>query len=113
MHTTAGRGRSPACPQPVDNRTHRSPAGKGCPYADGVLLFVREPGRWLRGLEMTEQPEYPDFAWREVIVNAMAHRDYSITGTAIQVRMFDDRLEVESPGGLPGIVARRHKSSNG
>ncbi|MFB0538043.1 MAG: ATP-binding protein, partial [Anaerolineae bacterium] len=69
------------------------------------------------GLEMTEQPEYPDFAWREVIVNAIAHRDYSITGTAIQVRMFDDRLEIESPGGLPGIVTvenirRRHFSRN-
>jgi ATP-dependent DNA helicase RecG len=66
---------------------------------------------------MTEQSEYPDFAWREVIVNAIAHRDYSITGTAIQVRMFDDRLEVESPGGLPGIVTvenirRRHFSRN-
>lgn len=78
--------------------------------------FVRTRRR-LRGLEMTEQPEYPDFAWREVIVNAIAHRDYSITGTAIQVRMFDDRLEVESPGGLPGIVTvknirRRHFSRN-
>ncbi len=78
--------------------------------------FVRTRRR-LRGLEMTEQPEYPDFAWREVIVNAIAHRDYSITGTAIQVRMFDDRLEVESPGGLPGIVTvknirHRHFSRN-
>ena len=81
-----------------------------------VGTFVRTRRR-LRGLEMTEQPEYPDFAWREVIVNAIAHRDYSITGTAIQVRMFDDRLEVESPGGLPGIVTvknirRRHFSRN-
>jgi ATP-dependent DNA helicase RecG len=81
-----------------------------------VGTFVRTRRR-LRGLEMTEQPEYPDFAWREVIVNAIAHRDYSITGTAIQVRMFDDRLEIESPGGLPGIVTvenirRRHFSRN-
>lgn len=80
----------------------------------GTLVRTR---RRLQGLEMTEQPEYPDFAWREVIVNAIAHRDYSITGTAIQVRMFDDRLEVESPGGLPGIVTvenirRRHFSRN-
>ena len=73
--------------------------------------------RRLRGLEMAERPEYPDFAWREVIVNAIAHRDYSITGTAIQVRLFDDRLEVESPSGLPGIVTvenirQRHFSRN-
>jgi len=49
-------------------------------------------------------PEYPSFAWQEAIVNAVAHQDYSITGKAIQVRMFDDRLEVESPGRLPGHV---------
>lgn len=49
-------------------------------------------------------PEYPVFAWQEAIVNAVAHRDYSVTGKAIQVRMFDDRLEVESPGRLPGHV---------
>jgi ATP-dependent DNA helicase RecG len=81
-----------------------------------VGTFVRTRRR-LQGLEMTERPEYPEFAWREIIVNAIAHRDYSITGTAIQVRMFDDRLEVESPGGLPGIVTvenirRRHFSRN-
>lgn len=60
--------------------------------------------RRLRGLVMEERTGYPEFAWREAIVNAVAHRDYSITGTAIQIRMFDDRLEVESPGTLPGIV---------
>ncbi len=49
-------------------------------------------------------PEYPEFAWKEIIVNAIAHRDYSIKGTDIQVKMFDDRITVESPGTLPGIV---------
>ena len=49
-------------------------------------------------------PEYPEFAWKESIVNAIAHRDYSIKGTDIQVKMFDDRITVESPGSLPGIV---------
>lgn len=83
---------------------------------DLVGTFVRTRRR-LQELEMTEQSEYPDFAWREIIVNAIAHRDYSITGTSIQVRMFDDRLEVESPGGLPGIVTvenirHRHFSRN-
>lgn len=50
------------------------------------------------------EPEYPEFAWKELIVNAVAHRDYSIRGTDIQIKMFDDRLTVESPGTLPGIV---------
>ena len=44
------------------------------------------------------EPEYPEFAWKELIVNAVAHRDYSIKGTDIQIKMFDDRLTVESPG---------------
>lgn len=45
-------------------------------------------------------PEYPEF----IIINAIAHRDYSIKGTDIQIKMFDDRITVESPGILPGIV---------
>lgn len=48
--------------------------------------------------------EYPEFVWKEIIVNAIAHRDYSIKGTDIQVKMFDDHITVESPGTLPGIV---------
>lgn len=49
-------------------------------------------------------PEYPEFAWKEIIINAIAHRDYSIKGTDIQIKMFDDRITVESPGTLPGVV---------
>jgi ATP-dependent DNA helicase RecG len=48
--------------------------------------------------------EYPTFAWQEAIVNAVIHRAYSIGGQSIEVRLFDDRLEVESPGRLPGMV---------
>lgn len=39
-----------------------------------------------------------------MIVNAVTHRDYSIRGTDIQIKMFDDRIVVESPGKLPGLV---------
>lgn len=49
-------------------------------------------------------PEYPEFAWTEGIVNAVAHREYSMSGSYICVSMFDDRLEIESPGKLPSIV---------
>ena len=37
-------------------------------------------------------------------VNSVCHRDYSIKGTEIQIKMFDDRLVFETPGKLPGIV---------
>jgi len=49
-------------------------------------------------------PEFPEFCWTELIVNAVAHRDYSIGGTDIQIKVFDDHLTVESPGLLPGLV---------
>ena len=48
--------------------------------------------------------EYPKFARQELIVNAVTHRAYSITGTDIQIKMFDDHIVVESPGKLPGLV---------
>lgn len=49
-------------------------------------------------------PEYPEFAWLEGIVNAVTHREYGMTGSYIKVSMFDDRLEILSPGKLPSIV---------
>lgn len=49
-------------------------------------------------------PEYPEFAWLEGIVNAVAHREYAMTGSFIKISMYDDRLEIESPGRLPNIV---------
>ena len=50
------------------------------------------------------ETEYPEFVRQEMIVNACCHRDLSITGTDIQVKLFDDKLVVESPGNLPGLV---------
>ena len=49
-------------------------------------------------------PEYPEFAWQEGIVNAVTHREYAMSGSYILVSMYDDRLEIESPGKLPSIV---------
>ena len=49
-------------------------------------------------------PQYPLFCWTELIVNAVAHRDYSILGTDILVKIFDHHYVVESPGILPGMV---------
>lgn len=48
-----------------------------------------------------EQPEYPRAVIRELMVNAVAHRDYNIIGQYIRVSMFADRIEWISPGGLP------------
>jgi ATP-dependent DNA helicase RecG len=58
----------------------------------------------LQDLFFTEKLQYPAFAWQEAIVNAVAHRDYGIQGGGIEVWMFDDRLEVRSPGLPPAPV---------
>ncbi|HNS52399.1 MAG TPA: ATP-binding protein [Anaerolineae bacterium] len=57
----------------------------------------------ITGLERDEVAEYPADVIREVIVNAVAHRDYRI-GDEIRVLLFSDRLECHSPGRLPGHV---------
>ena len=52
------------------------------------------------GMERQELEEYPITARREAIVNALIHRDYQILGAEIHIDMFDDRLEITSPGGM-------------
>jgi len=61
-------------------------------------------GAVVTGLEREERTEYPVAAVREALVNAVAHRDYRLGGRRIEVRMFADRMEVISPGGLPGFI---------
>jgi ATP-dependent DNA helicase RecG len=128
--------------------------GGAAPTYAGLLLFGRDPQRWVRGAEIEiarfsgpqmsdafirqtiggtlphqlrqaeafvahnmrtvvrlgsglkreERHEYPLKAAREALVNAVAHRDYSITGDQIRVFLFSNRLEVTSPGHLPGPV---------
>jgi len=56
------------------------------------------------GLKREELPEYPRFAVREALVNALCHRDYRLKGRRVEIRMYEDRLEVISPGGLPGYM---------
>jgi len=58
----------------------------------------------LVGLAHQEAPEYPFEVVRELLINAAAHRDYNNQGDNIHIHLFADRLEVISPGGLPGPV---------
>ena len=46
-------------------------------------------------------------ALREAVVNAIVHRNYAIKGTSIYVRIYDDRVEIENPGGLPDGITKR------
>ncbi len=66
---------------------------------DTIWPHIRERQR-LVDLFFEERFEYPTFAWQEAIINAVAHRDYALEGTPIEVWLFDDRMEIRSPGQL-------------
>jgi ATP-dependent DNA helicase RecG len=69
-----------------------------------VLLEEMHVGAVVKGLEREERQEYPQFAVREALVNAICHRDYRLRGRRIEIRKFADRMEIISPGGLPGFI---------
>jgi ATP-dependent DNA helicase RecG len=71
--------------------------------------FVRRNSRHLPifNLEETRRydlPDYQPFVIRELLVNAFAHRDWSIFGQRIRLSLFGDRLEIFSPGSLPNTL---------
>lgn len=57
----------------------------------------------IQSFEPETRPELPEEALREFLVNALAHRDYTVTAP-VRVFVFDDRVEIRTPGGLPNTV---------
>ena len=69
------------------------------------------------GIRREMLPEYPVPVLREAVVNALAHRDYNLSGATVDITVWDDRVEVRSPGSLPGHITednmrREHYSRN-
>ena len=62
----------------------------------------------LRGWQRDDKGAYPQGVLREAVVNAVAHRDYSISGAQVQVLLFASRIEVRSPGKLPGHMTLKN-----
>jgi ATP-dependent DNA helicase RecG len=71
---------------------------------ESAVLANLRTGARIDSLQREERLEYPLKAVREAIVNAVAHRDYSLRGDDIRVSIFTDRIEFYSPGRLPGHV---------
>ena len=64
------------------------------------------------GTKRIEKYEYPEDALREILANALIHRDYKVTGTYIHVNIFVDRIEISNPGTLPpGVTIENLKDS--
>ncbi len=68
-----------------------------------AVSFVRNNSHkkwWKEADHREELPDYPERAITEIIVNAITHRDYMVMGSEVHIDMYDDRLEVYSPGGM-------------
>lgn len=90
----------------LDNRKFEGPIPDMVEAAVNYVMASIRKSSLVEGLLRRDIPEYPEEAVREAVVNAVAHRDYSpyVRGSYIQLRLFADRLEVQSPGGLFGNV---------
>ena len=92
------------------NRTYDSlPSNYKLSDASLIMLlsnaeaFIRTNSKnpWtIRGMRREEKSDYPFNAVREVLVNALIHRDYQNIGSEIHVDMYDDKMEISSPGGM-------------
>lgn len=66
----------------------------------------------IEGTRRIEKSEYPEEALRELVANAVIHRDYMITETYTQINVFSNRIEISNPGNLPpGITIENIKDS--
>ena len=83
---------------------------------DVVPGFIQRNSRLLSkitGMKREDLPAYPDFAIREILVNSIAHCDYSVVGMRITVAVFSDRIEIQNPGILPfGMTLEDFKSGH-
>jgi ATP-dependent DNA helicase RecG len=99
---TSTAAESPGGPLYLDNRDFGGTIPVMLESARTTIFEKLSKRAVMQGFVRKDVPEYPEFAYREAIVNAVSHRDYALTGSFIQVRLFADRLEVQSPGGLGG-----------
>ena len=96
---TCYRGNDRASGQ-IDTQTITGPLNRQITEAVAFAVRNMRVGAY-KDPARTDLPQYSEAALFEAIVNAVVHRDYSIRGSRIRLSMFTDRVELNSPGGLP------------
>ena len=71
---------------------------------EAILALQPTRRALVRGGRFGEVGLIPEDVWLEGLVNAVVHRSYSLSGDHIRIEIFDDRIEISSPGRFPGIV---------
>ncbi len=99
ISATCYRGTDRASGQ-IDGQTITGPLNQQITEAVAFVVRNMRVGAY-KNPARVDLPQYSEKALFEAIVNAVAHRDYTIQGSKIRLSMFTDRLEINSPGGLP------------
>ncbi len=99
ISATCYRGTDRASGQ-IDAQTITGPLNRQITEAVAFVVRNMRVGAY-KNPARVDLPQYSEKALFEAIVNAVAHRDYTIQGSKIRLSMFTDRLEINSPGGLP------------
>jgi ATP-dependent DNA helicase RecG len=90
-------------PAPSDAKQLEGPLPTLLEDAARFLRLHLQMSHRIEGFAPEVQPELPEAALRETVVNALAHRDYTIAAP-VRLFVFDDRVEVRTPGRLPNTV---------
>lgn len=88
----------------IDDKTITDQIGDQAAEALKFVLRHIDQGSFIEGVFTKGRWEYPIDAVREVLRNAVVHRDYSLTGKDIKVAIYDDMVEITSPGTLPPSI---------
>jgi ATP-dependent DNA helicase RecG len=85
----------------IDSADVRSPLPSAI---DEVITFVErntQLASTIGRMHRVDTPQYPPAVVREAVINSLLHADYSLKGAQIQIAVFDKRIEITNPGGLP------------
>ncbi|MFH1127404.1 MAG: ATP-binding protein [archaeon] len=106
----------------IERMDYKEFAGNLFSQIDGCDSYIKEHTAMMsrilpQRVEREDIPEYSWFSVRELVTNAVCHRDYSDQGSKTIVKMFGDRIEFYNPGGLqkgitPNNIAERQYSRN-